>query len=68
MNIVPEVEIHIFQRGKDFTNFNDNSKRKINLELQSKKIHLHLNEEIRKVFGKFKMNIIVLQTGESISI
>lgn len=50
MNIVPEVEIHIFQRGKEILQgFNDNSKRKINLELQSKKIHLHLNEEIRKV-------------------
>ena len=50
MSIIPDVEIHIFQRGKEILQgFNDNSKKKINLELQKRKIHLHLNEEIRKV-------------------
>ena len=50
MSIIPDVEIHIFQRSKEILQgFNDNSKEKITLELQKRKIHLHLNEEIRKV-------------------
>ncbi len=50
IGIIPEVEIHIFQRRKEILqSLNDQTREKVLKILQEKKIHLHLNEQICKV-------------------
>jgi selenide,water dikinase len=50
IDIIPEVEIHIFQRRKEILqSLNDTTREKVLKILKEKKIHLHLNEEICKV-------------------
>lgn len=50
MSIIPNLEIHIFQRGREILNgHNERTKEKVLKILNEKKIILHLNEEFNKI-------------------
>ncbi|HMV41385.1 MAG TPA: selenide, water dikinase SelD [Leptospiraceae bacterium] len=55
MKIIPDFEIHIFQRGREILNgHNQRVKDKVIKILNQKGIILHLNEEFRKISNKGK--------------
>ena len=60
-SIIPNLEIHIFQRTKEIlTGTNDGVRKKILQSLTEKKIQLHLNQEICKITKN--KNVLVAKT------